>query len=61
MRIHDILSPYVLGEKFSAADPYLHMLAGWYPDNVSEFAARLPKLAASRRLTDRRACMSPLS
>jgi glutathione S-transferase len=52
--IHDTLSPYVLGEKFSAADPYLHMLAGWYPDNVSAFAARLPKLAQHRELLRRR-------
>lgn len=43
--VHDVLSPYVLGERFTAADPYLHMLAGWYPDNPSVFAARLPKLA----------------
>lgn len=52
--IHDGLSPYVLGERFSAADPYLHMLAGWYPDNLSVFAARLPNLARHAELLRRR-------
>lgn len=53
--IHEALSPYVLGEKFSAADPYLHMLAGWYPDNQRVFAARLPRLAQHAELVGRRA------
>jgi glutathione S-transferase len=42
-RIHAELSPYVLGEQLSAADPYLHMLAGWYPQDARPL--RLPKLA----------------
>jgi glutathione S-transferase len=44
-RIHDELSPYVLGESLTAADPYLHMLADWYPEDLQPLAARLPKLA----------------
>jgi glutathione S-transferase len=52
--IHDVLSPYVLGKEFSAADPYLHMLAGWYPDNLSVFAERLPGLAQHAELLRRR-------
>jgi glutathione S-transferase len=52
--IHAGLSPYVLGNKFSAADPYLHMLAGWYPDSLSLFAARLPNLAQHAELLRRR-------
>jgi glutathione S-transferase len=44
-RIHGELSPYVLGDRLSAADPYLHMLADWYPEDVQPLAARLPKLA----------------
>lgn len=43
--IHGALSPYVLGPKLTAVDPYLHMLAGWYPGGVTTLAARLPKLA----------------
>jgi len=44
-RIHRELSPYVLGDKLSAADPYLHMLAGWYPEEAEPLAARMPRLA----------------
>lgn len=44
-RIHRELSPYVLGEKLSAVDPYLHMLAAWYPEAEQPLARRLPKLA----------------
>jgi glutathione S-transferase len=51
-RIHDELSPYVLGEQLSAADPYLHMLAGWYPQDAR--ALRLPKLAQHAELLRRR-------
>ena len=53
--IHDVLSPYVLGKRFSAADPYLHMLAGWYPEHLTVFAARLPNLAQHAELLRRRA------
>lgn len=38
------LSPYVLGEQYSAADAYLHMLAGWYPEEPGASAAKLPQL-----------------
>ena len=53
-RIHGELSPYVLGEKLSAADPYLHMLAGWYPEDATPPASRLPKLAQHAELLRRR-------
>jgi glutathione S-transferase len=43
--IDETLSPYVLGERLSAADPYLHMLVGWYPGDLSALHSRLPKLA----------------
>jgi glutathione S-transferase len=42
--VHAALSPYVLGAELSAADLYLHMLAGWYPLNGPALASRLPKL-----------------
>lgn len=44
-RMNAILSPYVLGERLSAADPYLHMLAAWYPGDISALYSRLPRLA----------------
>jgi glutathione S-transferase len=53
-RIHGELSPYVLGDKLSAADPYLHMLAGWYPQEVRPFLSRLPNLARHAELLRRR-------
>jgi glutathione S-transferase len=43
--IQESLSPYVLGERLSAADPYLHMLAAWYPGDLGALHSRLPKLA----------------
>jgi glutathione S-transferase len=52
--IQTALSPYVLGPKLSAADPYLHMLAGWYPGGVAALSARLPKLAQHAELLRRR-------
>jgi glutathione S-transferase len=53
--IHNALSPYVLGEKLSAADPYLYMLAAWYPGDFAALHARLPKLAQHAELLRRRA------
>ena len=53
-RIHGELSPYVLGDRLSAADPYLHMLADWFPQDVQPLAARLPKLAQHAELLRRR-------
>ncbi len=53
-RIHDELSPYVLGDKLSAADPYLHMLAGWYPDEDRPLLSGLPKLGRHAELLRRR-------
>src|SRR5215472_6738566 len=53
-RIHGELSPYVLGGKLSAADPYLHMLAAWYPEDEAPLASRLPKLAQHAGLLRRR-------
>lgn len=53
-RIHGELSPYVLGDRLSAADPYLHMLAGWYPEDMQLLLARLPRLAQHAGLLRRR-------
>jgi glutathione S-transferase len=53
-RIHRELSPYVLGAAYSAADPYLHMLAAWYPEAERPLAARLPKLAQHAELLRQR-------
>lgn len=53
-RLRDELSPYVLGERFSAADPYLHMLAGWYPEDARPLAQLLPQLAQHAGLLRRR-------
>jgi GST-like protein len=52
--IHGALSPYVLGERLSAADPYLHMLASWYPGDATALSLRLPKLAQHAELLRRR-------
>jgi glutathione S-transferase len=43
--IHETLSPYVLGDRLSAADPYLYMLVSWYPGDLSGLHTRLPRLA----------------
>jgi len=53
-RVHRELSPYVLGDTYSAADPYLHMLASWYPEDEQPLAAKLPKLAQHAALVRRR-------
>jgi glutathione S-transferase len=53
-RIHGELSPYVSGGELSAADPYLHMLAAWYPEDEAPLASRLPKLAQHAALLRRR-------
>jgi glutathione S-transferase len=52
--IHGALSPYVLGPRLTAADPYLHMLAGWYPGGATALGARLPKLVQHAELLRRR-------
>jgi glutathione S-transferase len=44
------LSPYLLGETYSLADPYLYMLAGWYPDDTGSLLKELPSLARLARL-----------
>lgn len=45
------LHPYVLGGRFSIADAYLHMLAGWYPAvGRAELHARVPALRAHAKL-----------
>ena len=52
--VQNTLSPYVLGETFSAADPYLYMLAGWLPRDAASLSSRLPKLAKHADLLRRR-------
>jgi len=56
-RLHGELSPYVLGDRLSAADPYLHMLASWYPEEEPPLDRRLPKLAQHAELLRRRPAM----
>ena len=51
--LHTALAPYVLGAQLSAADHYLHMLAGWYPDEAA-LASRLPKLRQHAELLRQR-------
>jgi glutathione S-transferase len=53
-RVHEALNPYVLGEDFTAADPYLYMLASWYPGGAAALAPRLPKLARHADLVSER-------
>ncbi len=53
--IHESLSPYVLGERLSAADSYLHMLAAWYPGDLAALHSRLPKLPRHAELVRKRA------
>jgi glutathione S-transferase len=48
--ISEGLGPYVLGGSYSCADPYLHMLASWYPGNKGELYRRLPKLEAHAKI-----------
>ncbi len=48
--ISEGLGPYVLGADYSIADPYLYMLASWYPGERKELYARAPKLAAHAKL-----------
>jgi GST-like protein len=48
------LGPYVLGADYSIADPYLYMLASWYPGERSELYARAPKLEAHAKLVSAR-------
>lgn len=47
------LSPYLLGETYSAADPYLYMLAGWHPD-LAVLRERWPQLARHAELMRQR-------
>ena len=51
--IHGALSPYVLGERLSAVDAYLHMIASWYPGDATALSLRLPKLAQHAELLRR--------
>jgi glutathione S-transferase len=53
--VHEALAPYVLGSAYSAADPYLYMLSGWYPGERAALHERLPKLARHSALLRERA------
>ena len=44
--ISQSLGPYVLGGSYSIADPYLYMLASWYPGDKNELFRSYPKLGA---------------
>ena len=47
------LSPYVLGDTYTAADPYLYTLAGWHPE-WQALQRRLPPLARHAELQRQR-------
>jgi glutathione S-transferase len=48
------LAPYVLGSDYSFADPYLYMLASWYPEEKTALYSRAPELQAhANRLSQR--------
>ena len=51
------LGPYVLGDSYSVADPYLYMLAGWSPLDKAELYARIPALGVHARLVGARAAV----
>jgi glutathione S-transferase len=44
------LSPYVLGRELSAADYYLHVVAGWYPEGRAPLHGKWPQLAQHAQL-----------
>ena len=48
------LSPYLLGDTYTAADPYLYTLAGWHPE-LQALQQRLPPLARHAELLRQRA------
>ncbi len=48
------LRPYLLGEEYSAADAYLYMLLGWYPEDLEVLLKRVPALARHRQLLQAR-------
>jgi glutathione S-transferase len=52
--VHDRLDPYLGGPDFTAADPYLYMLASWYPDGVTALERQLPKLGRHAALVRER-------
>jgi glutathione S-transferase len=52
------LGPYVLGGSYSIADPYLYMLASWYPGDKGELNRRLPKLEAHANIVSGRPAVS---
>lgn len=47
--INGALTPYLLGETYCIADAYLHMLAGWYPEEAGPLT-ELSALARHARL-----------
>ena len=49
--------PYLLGEKASAADIFLSMLAGWHPDQ-DKLAEAFPAIDANRKLLAQRPGMA---
>jgi glutathione S-transferase len=53
--VHASLAPYVLGSAYSAVDPYLYMLTGWYPGDTAALHERLPRLARHSALLRQRA------
>jgi glutathione S-transferase len=48
------VKPYLLGDTYSAADPYLYMLLGWYPGDMAALLARYPALKRHQELVKSR-------
>ena len=52
------LNPYLLGDSYSVADPYLYMLLGWYPGDMTALLARFPALKRHQELLKARAAVA---
>lgn len=52
--------PYMLGERYSAADIYLVMLASWYEPSTEPLFAACPNVARCFRLTAARPALQPV-
>lgn len=45
LHIHSArLGPFLLGDRYTIADTYLYMLAGWWPEGLPELFQRVPRL-----------------
>ncbi len=47
--VSGFLNPYLLGQRYSAADPYLYMLVSWFPGDSAALHAQFPSLGEHAR------------